>query len=65
MAEVKKYKRKKSLKKTLNTVIEIKNSTPKIIFKAELQIKKNIYLNNNILMKNLIINLYLKAGSTS
>ena len=35
MAEVKKYKRKKSLKKTLNTVIEIKNSTPKIIFKAE------------------------------
>ncbi len=37
----------------------------KIIFKAELQIKKNIYLNNNILMKNLIINLYLKAGSTS
>lgn len=35
MAEVKKYKRKKSLKKTLNTVIEIKNSTPKIIFKTE------------------------------
>ena len=35
MAEVKKYKRKKSLKKTLNTVIEIKNSTPKIIFKSE------------------------------
>ena len=35
MVEVKKYKRKKSLKKTLNTVIEIKNSTPKIIFKAE------------------------------
>lgn len=35
MAEVKKYKRKKSLKKTLNTVIKIKNSTPKIIFKAE------------------------------
>jgi hypothetical protein len=34
MAEVKKYKRK-SLKKTLNTVIKIKNSTPKIIFKAE------------------------------
>ena len=35
MVEVKKYKRKKSLKKTLNTVIKIKNSTPKIIFKAE------------------------------
>ena len=30
----KKYKRKKSLKKTWDTIIEIKNSTPKIIFRA-------------------------------
>ena len=35
MARLKNIKEKKSLKKTLNTVIEIKNSTPKIIFKAE------------------------------
>ena len=32
--ENKKYKRKQSLKKTWDTIIEIKNSTPKIIFRA-------------------------------
>jgi|TARA_B110000093_G_scaffold44191_1_gene47247 hypothetical protein len=32
--EKKKYKRKQSLKKTWDTIIEIKNSTPKIIFRA-------------------------------
>ena len=32
--ERKKNKRKKSLKKTWDTIIEIKNSTPKIIFRA-------------------------------
>ena len=32
--ERKKYKRKQSLKKTWDTIIEIKNSTPKIIFRA-------------------------------
>ena len=33
--ERKKYKRKKSLKKTLDTIIEMKNSTPKIVFRAQ------------------------------
>ncbi len=37
----------------------------KIIFSTELQIKKNSDLKNNILMKNLIINLYKKAIATS
>ena len=32
--ENKKYKRKKSLKKTWDAIKDIKNSTPKIIFKA-------------------------------
>ena len=33
--ERKKYKRKKSLKKTLDTIIEMKNSAPKIVFRAQ------------------------------
>ena len=37
----------------------------KILFKTELQIKKNADLNNNVLLKNLIINLYEKAEATS
>ena len=36
-----------------------------ILFKTELQIKKNSNLNNNVLLKNLIINLYEKAEATS
>jgi len=36
-----------------------------ILFKTELQIKKNSNLNNNVLLKNLIINLYEKAQVTS
>ena len=36
-----------------------------ILFKTELQIKKNSNLNNNVLLKNLIINLYEKAEVTS
>ncbi|MDC3021424.1 DNA polymerase III subunit delta [Pelagibacteraceae bacterium] len=35
------------------------------LFKTELKIKKNANLNNNVLLKNLIINLYEKAESTS
>ncbi len=35
------------------------------LFKTELEIKKNANLNNNVLLKNLIINLYEKAESTS
>lgn len=31
---MKKYKRKKSLKKTYDTLLKIKNKVPKIIFKA-------------------------------
>ena len=31
------------------------------MFETELQIKKNSFLNNNVLLKNLIINLYEKA----
>jgi len=37
----------------------------RILFKTELQIKKNANLNNNVLLKNLIINLYEKAEATS
>ncbi|MDA9740638.1 DNA polymerase III subunit delta [Pelagibacteraceae bacterium] len=37
----------------------------RIIFDAEIQLKVNANLNNNILIKNLIINLYQKASSTS
>ena len=37
----------------------------RILFKTELQIKRNANLNNNILLKNLIINLYEKAEATS
>ena len=33
--EKKKYKRKKSLKKTLDALLQIKNSVPKIIFRAQ------------------------------
>ncbi len=36
-----------------------------ILFKTELQIKKNSNLNNNVLLKNLIIKLYEKAEATS
>ena len=36
-----------------------------ILFITELQIKKNANLNNNVLLKNLIINLYEKAEATS
>ena len=36
----------------------------RILFKTELQIKKNANLNNNVLLKNLIINLYEKAEAT-
>ncbi len=36
-----------------------------ILFKTELQIKKNNDKNNNLLLKNLIISLYQKAASTS
>ena len=36
-----------------------------ILFKTELQIKQNANLNNNVLLKNLIINLYEKAEATS
>ena len=32
--EIKKYKRKKSLKQTRDALIKIKNSVPKIIFRA-------------------------------
>ena len=35
MEEPKKYKRKKSLKKTIEKLNEMKNSVPKIIFKAQ------------------------------
>ena len=35
IVERKKYKRKKSLKKTLDTIIEMKNSAPKIVFRAD------------------------------
>ena len=41
------------------------NEAKKIIFEAELQIKVNTNLNNNILIKNLIVNLYNKASSIS
>ena len=37
----------------------------KILFETEVQIKKNANLNNNVLLKNLIINLYKKLKSTS
>ena len=37
----------------------------KILFNTELQIKKNVNSNNSLLIKNLIINLYQKAASTS
>ena len=37
----------------------------KILFDAEIQLKVNANLNNNILIKNLIVNLYQKASSTS
>ena len=41
------------------------NEAKKIIFEAELQIRVNTNLNNNILIKNLIVNLYNKASSIS
>ena len=34
----------------------------KILFETEVQIKKNSFLNNSILLKNLIMNLYKKAS---
>ena len=37
----------------------------RIVFDAEIQLKVNANLNNNTLIKNLIINLYKKASSTS
>ena len=37
----------------------------RILFDAEIQLKVNANLNNNTLIKNLIINLYKKASSTS
>ena len=37
----------------------------KILFETEVQIKKNSFLNNSILLKNLIMNLYKKAASIS
>ena len=37
----------------------------KILFDAEIQLKINANLNNNTLIKNLIVNLYQKASSTS
>ncbi len=37
----------------------------KILFDAEIQLKINTNLNNNILIKNLIVDLYQKASSTS
>ena len=37
----------------------------KTLFQTEMQIKKNADLNNNVLLKNLIINLFQKAASTS
>ena len=37
----------------------------KILFNTELQIKKNVNSNNSLLIKNLIINLFQKAASTS
>ena len=37
----------------------------KILFDAEIQIKVNANLNNNTLIKNLIVDLYQKASSTS
>ena len=37
----------------------------RILFKTELQIKKNANLNNNVLLKNLIISLFEKAEATS
>ena len=36
----------------------------KILFNTELEIKKNADLDNNVLLKNLIINLYKKAEAT-
>ena len=36
----------------------------KMLFNTELQIKKNADLDNNVLVKNLIINLYKKAEAT-
>ena len=37
----------------------------KILFETEVQIKRNSFLNNSILLKNLIMNLYKKAASIS
>ena len=37
----------------------------KILFDAEIQLKINTNVNNNILIKNLIVDLYQKASSTS
>ena len=37
----------------------------KILFEAEIQLKVNANLNNNTLIKNLIVDLYQKASSTS
>ena len=37
----------------------------KILFDAEIQLKVNANLNNNTLIKNLIVDLYQKASSTS
>ena len=37
----------------------------KILFDTEIQLKVNANLNNNTLIKNLIVDLYQKASSTS
>ena len=37
----------------------------KILFDAEIQLKVNANLNNNTLIKNLIVDLYQTASSTS
>ena len=37
----------------------------KILFGVEIQVKLNANLNNNTLIKNLIVDLYQKASSTS
>ena len=41
------------------------NDAKKMIFETEFKVKKNSVLNNSILIKNLVVNLYKKAVSTS
>tara|TARA_A100001011_G_scaffold398885_1_gene504982 strand:+ start:1586 stop:2590 length:1005 start_codon:yes stop_codon:yes gene_type:complete len=41
------------------------NDAKKMIFETELKVKKNSVSNNSILIKNLVVNLYKKAVSTS